>query len=76
MYFLFNKNVLSKFDTTLFVLGQQNVKTKKKKKQTKKSKPAAPAPAAAPSPPPEPEEEDTQPSASSRLPGGKSFFAL
>jgi len=51
----------------------QNVKPKKKKKQPKKPKPAS---APAPSPPQEEEEEESKPSASSRLPGGKSFFAL
>lgn len=49
----------------------QNVKTKKKKKQSKKTK-APPAPA-----PPSPQvEEEANPSSSSQLPGGKSFFAL
>lgn len=62
----------------------QNVKTKKKKKQPKKPKqtaqaapPApAPAPTAPPSPSPPPPEEEAKPSAASRAPGGKSFFAL
>ncbi|KAL9180340.1 hypothetical protein ACHAXT_008310 [Thalassiosira profunda] len=50
----------------------QNVKTKKKKKAKKSKQASAPAPAAAaPSPP----AEETKAS-NSRLPGGKSFFAL
>lgn len=57
----------------------ENVKTRKPRKKTgKKPKPtqAAPACASPPSPPPPSAEEDTKLSASPRLPGGKSFFAL
>ena len=56
----------------------QNVKTKKKKKKPfKKSKATVQATPASPPSPSSPHEDDAaKPSASSRLPGGKSFFSL
>lgn len=59
----------------------ENVKTKKKKKPKKAKQTAAPVPAPAPaapakSPSPPLPEEKPESSSKSRLPGGKSFFAL